>query len=185
MLSVRIGPTLLARCCLVGRGRKNGGSLTNLADKRTVRGRTIRYATFQCRVYISNMHREPVSVRHRERSSLPQFESDVTHMSGMRTLRTQRGKSPAQLSELSNPRNDKGHPKVAFVGEASAKREAYLTAQPVSSARALPMSASERTVLTPASCRAANFSSAVPLPPEMIAPAWPMRLPGGAVTPAM
>src|SRR5689334_3612835 len=28
-------------------------SLTNSADKRTVRGRTIRYATFQCRVYIS------------------------------------------------------------------------------------------------------------------------------------
>ena len=25
----------------------------------------------------------------------------------------------------------------------------------------------------------------MPLPPEMIAPAWPMRLPGGAVRPAM
>ncbi len=70
-------------------------------------------------------------------------------------------------------------------GEASDKREAYLIAQPVSSDKALPMSASERTVLTPASSRAANFSSAVPLPPEMIAPAWPMRLPAGAVTPAM
>jgi deoxyribonuclease-1-like protein len=32
---------------------------------------------------------------------------------------------------------------------------------------------------------AAIFSSAVPLPPEMIAPAWPIRLPGGAVRPAM
>ncbi len=83
------------------------------------------------------------------------------------------------------PRMHKGHPKVAFAGEASVKREAYLTAQPVSSAKALPMSASERTVFTPASCSAANFSSAVPLPPEMIAPAWPMRLPAGAVTPAM
>ena len=31
----------------------------------------------------------------------------------------------------------------------------------------------------------ASFSCAVPLPPEMMAPAWPMRLPGGAVTPAM
>src|SRR4029450_4302471 len=30
-----------------------------------------------------------------------------------------------------------------------------------------------------------SFSCAVPLPPEMIAPAWPMRLPGGAVCPAM
>ena len=48
-----------------------------------------------------------------------------------------------------------------------------------------PRSASERTVRTPAFSSAANFSAAVPLPPEMIAPAWPMRLPGGAVTPAM
>src|SRR5580704_5992286 len=31
----------------------------------------------------------------------------------------------------------------------------------------------------------ANFSCAVPLPPEMMAPACPIRLPGGAVTPAM
>ena len=29
------------------------------------------------------------------------------------------------------------------------------------------------------------FSSAVPAEPEMIAPAWPMRRPGGAVWPAM
>ena len=50
---------------------------------------------------------------------------------------------------------------------------------------ASPRSASDRTVRTPAFSSAANFSSAVPLPPEMIAPAWPMRLPGGAVTPAM
>ncbi len=57
--------------------------------------------------------------------------------------------------------------------------------QPVASFSALPISAKLRTVLTPADSSAANFSSAVPLPPEMIAPAWPMRLPGGAVTPAM
>src|SRR5438552_3338873 len=31
----------------------------------------------------------------------------------------------------------------------------------------------------------ASFSCAVPLPPEIMAPAWPIRLPGGAVTPAM
>ena len=37
----------------------------------------------------------------------------------------------------------------------------------------------------PASFSAAIFSAAVPLPPLMIAPAWPMRLPGGAVWPAM
>ena len=33
--------------------------------------------------------------------------------------------------------------------------------------------------------KAANFSSAVPLPPEIIAPACPIRLPFGAVTPAI
>ena len=37
----------------------------------------------------------------------------------------------------------------------------------------------------PAASKAAIFSAAVPLPPEMIAPAWPMRLPLGAVRPAM
>ena len=57
--------------------------------------------------------------------------------------------------------------------------------QPVISFRPAPMSARLRTVLTPASSSAANFSSAVPLPPETIAPAWPIRLPAGAVTPAI
>ncbi len=37
----------------------------------------------------------------------------------------------------------------------------------------------------PASLSAAILSAAAPLPPEMIAPAWPMRLPGGAVWPPM
>jgi len=50
---------------------------------------------------------------------------------------------------------------------------------------AAPRSAGDRTVLTPAASSAVNFSSAVPLPPEMMAPAWPMRLPAGAVTPAI
>ena len=31
----------------------------------------------------------------------------------------------------------------------------------------------------------ASILIAPPLPPEMMAPAWPMRRPGGAVTPAM
>ncbi len=57
--------------------------------------------------------------------------------------------------------------------------------QPVTSLSALPMSARLFTVLTPASSSAANLSSAVPLPPEIMAPAWPIRLPGGAVTPAI
>src|SRR5690606_19252160 len=53
------------------------------------------------------------------------------------------------------------------------------------SAMAWPRSAGLLTVRTPALSSAANFSAAVPLPPDTMAPAWPMRLPGGAVTPAM
>src|ERR1700722_14426231 len=49
----------------------------------------------------------------------------------------------------------------------------------------LPRSAGDFTVCAPAASSAANFSAAVPLPPATIAPAWPMRLPGGAVTPAI
>ena len=47
------------------------------------------------------------------------------------------------------------------------------------------MSAGLFTTLTPAAVSAAIFSAAVPLPPAMIAPAWPIRRPGGAVWPAM
>ena len=65
-------------------------------------------------------------------------------------------------------------------------REAWLkNYQPVISFSASPISARLLTVRTPAASSAANFSSAVPLPPEMIAPACPIRLPGGAVTPAI
>jgi len=52
-------------------------------------------------------------------------------------------------------------------------------------ANADPISAGERTVTTPAAFKARYFASAVPPPREMMAPACPMRLPGGAVTPAM
>ena len=48
---------------------------------------------------------------------------------------------------------------------------------------AAPMSAGLSAISIPASARAPSFASAVPLPPEMIAPAWPIRLPGGAVRP--
>ena len=41
------------------------------------------------------------------------------------------------------------------------------------------MSAGLFATRMPASSRAAILSAAVPYPPEMIAPAWPMRLPGG------
>ena len=41
------------------------------------------------------------------------------------------------------------------------------------------------TTVIPAASRAAIFDLASPLPPEMIAPACPIRLPGGAVYPAI
>src|SRR5919201_4362671 len=56
---------------------------------------------------------------------------------------------------------------------------------PITFATVAPMSAGLFTTVTPASCNAFIFSAAVPLPPAMIAPAWPMRRPGGAVCPQM
>ena len=47
------------------------------------------------------------------------------------------------------------------------------------------MSAGLLATPMPAASSAAILSAALPEPPEMIAPAWPMRLPGGAVWPAM
>ena len=49
---------------------------------------------------------------------------------------------------------------------------------------AVPICAGDLTTVTPADSRALILSVAVPLPPEMMAPAWPIRLPGGAVRPA-
>ena len=46
-----------------------------------------------------------------------------------------------------------------------------------------PICAGERVTVTPASSSALILSVAVPLPPLMMAPAWPMRRPGGAVRP--
>src|SRR6202012_1906450 len=48
-----------------------------------------------------------------------------------------------------------------------------------------PRDAGDGDTRMPADSIAAILSSAPPLPPEMIAPAWPMRRPGGAVRPAM
>src|SRR6478736_7545388 len=52
-------------------------------------------------------------------------------------------------------------------------------------AMAAPRSPGDFTVVTPAASSAANLPAAVPLPPDAIAPAWPMRLPSGALAPAM
>src|SRR5438034_6684456 len=48
-----------------------------------------------------------------------------------------------------------------------------------------PSSAGLGASVTPARRKASIFSAAVPFPPAMIAPAWPMRLPLGAAWPAM
>ncbi len=52
------------------------------------------------------------------------------------------------------------------------------------SAMSSPASVGFSPTRAPASRRASIFASAVPFPPDTIAPAWPIFLPGGAVTPA-
>ena len=46
-----------------------------------------------------------------------------------------------------------------------------------------PIWAGDLDTVTPAASKALILSVAVPLPPDMIAPAWPILLPGGAVRP--
>src|SRR5271165_7302588 len=53
------------------------------------------------------------------------------------------------------------------------------------SASVLPRRAGEGETLIPADSMAAILDSASPLPPAMMAPACPIRRPGGAVRPAM
>src|SRR5450759_5210867 len=53
------------------------------------------------------------------------------------------------------------------------------------STRVFPIRAGDGDTLIPADSIAAILDSASPLPPEMMAPAWPMRRPGGAVRPAI
>src|SRR3989304_4641310 len=48
----------------------------------------------------------------------------------------------------------------------------------------LPRAAGDSATAIPAPRMASILSPAPPLPPEMIAPAWPMRRPGGAGAPA-
>lgn len=47
-----------------------------------------------------------------------------------------------------------------------------------------PIWAGDLLIVTPADSKALILSVAVPLPPAMMAPACPIRLPGGAVNPA-
>ena len=56
---------------------------------------------------------------------------------------------------------------------------------PIASTASWAVSVGERPTRTPRASSASFFASAVPEEPEMIAPAWPICLPGGAVKPAM
>src|SRR5579864_6403537 len=62
---------------------------------------------------------------------------------------------------------------------------AYYTLTPTAAARVSPIVAGDFATRIPQLSSALIFSAAVPFPPEMIAPACPMRRPGGAVCPAM
>jgi hypothetical protein len=55
----------------------------------------------------------------------------------------------------------------------------------MASSMVAPIFAGEEVTNTPTLSSAAILSVAVPFPPEMIAPACPILLPGGAVRPAM
>ena len=55
----------------------------------------------------------------------------------------------------------------------------------ISPAISSPASVGLRPTETPAAARASIFPWAVPLPPDTMAPAWPILRPAGAVTPAM
>src|SRR5437868_5607319 len=73
---------------------------------------------------------------------------------------------------------------------AGALRQIYVAPQArcyprSASTSVLPKRAGDGDTLIPAASMAVVLEPASPLPPEMIAPAWPMRRPGGAVTPAM
>src|SRR5262245_25309328 len=52
-------------------------------------------------------------------------------------------------------------------------------------ASVVPNAAGLSATAMPADFMASTLSDALPLPPAMMAPAWPMRRPGGAVMPAM
>ena len=69
----------------------------------------------------------------------------------------------------------------------SARRSRVLRAYSpaTTSAMSSPAAVGLVATRTPASSSTAIFACAVPFEPEMIAPAWPIFLPGGAVTPAM
>src|SRR3979490_1434325 len=74
---------------------------------------------------------------------------------------------------------------AALLGDQPAAAR-FATPLPFStSIKVLPIRAGDGETQMPADSIAAILDSASPFPPEMIAPAWPMRRPGGAVRPAI
>ena len=83
-----------------------------------------------------------------------------------------RGAGARRARRARRPRPDAGRAETA--------------AQPTPASRSsCGMCDGESATAMPAASSAARFDFAVPAPPEMIAPAWPIRRPGGAVRPAM
>src|SRR5690606_13504573 len=97
---------------------------------------------------------------------------------GSRALSQNRVRCREVAAPTGSPANEEGHPEVAFFEPVPAYFARRL-------AIASPRSPGDFTVVTPAASIAANLPSAVPEPPDAIAPAWPMRLPFGALAPAM
>src|SRR5690606_40583119 len=75
-----------------------------------------------------------------------------------------------------------GHPggRPADAARPDGAPQRFLTTSTMSSPAAVGLV----PTCTPAARRASIFPCAVPLPPDTMAPAWPIFLPGGAVTPA-
>jgi len=141
----------------------------------TVRRRSVEMTTGRiCSVGMTYKHYGTPTLQHPYITTPLHYNTHTSQHSHITTL-SHYGTETAQKIN----RHKKSGPKAASL---HCHKRPY---QPVISFRPAPMSAKLRTVLTPASSSAANFSSAVPLPPETIAPAWPIRLPAGAVTPAI
>src|SRR6185437_7683214 len=116
----------------------------------------------------------------------PRFVRERAHPRGVRRQRADgkivlRQREP-QHGHVFGLRKSKGRDesRPRIVSDCGARVQCFIFVASV-----LPRSAGDFTVVTPAFSSAANLAAAVPLPPEMIAPAWPMRLPAGADAPAM
>src|SRR5215467_7069159 len=139
------------------------------------------------RVVALEHHQEARPLRHERAQAvverpLPVDEVEATRL-GERHVHELRGENrePGVL----DPRDDLagdvlGHRVRLDDGEGALRAHRLMTFAIVA-----PMSAGLFTNVAPAAFSAFIFSAAVPLPPAMIAPAWPMRRPGGAVWPQM